>query len=351
MLHGIKTFFTTRDRRVCWYTDVFVTSLVYILLTSILHAAATLMGIGTVSGDQPLTSTVIHLLSTDVLALLATVVVYAYYRKRTLAKLNIAVVTSLDVAEAINNNSLEIVLQPISRLSNNTIVGFESLVRLNHPKYGLIPPCDLMPILNAADPSLSRRLTSYVIHKTAMYYHEFLDDGYDFQMSVNLHPDDLTDNAIISTINNIMLVSGMPTNRLTVEMSESMIDDDTSTSIKVLAGLDTLDVKIALDEYGTRVTSYLHFRDFLVDEVKIDDILTTQLDHNQQSAEIVQSVIYTAHSVGAYVTAKRVETRAAHNKVRDLGCDFVQGYIIAPPMSFEQARVWIRTQRVSGRVA
>lgn len=349
MLQRIKAFFTTRDRRACRYIELATALGAFFLLTIATHKLAALDAVSSITTSYNLTGVLFHIAATDVFALLVVLCIFAYKRKLELDKLNIVVITSMDIADAIVNDKIEVVLQPISRLSTGTIVGFESLVRLNHPQHGIITPDDLIPVLNNADPELARHLTACVIRKTTAFYREFLEEGYDFRMSVNLHPEDLTDGTIIATITNSLLVDNMPSDRLTVEISEKTLMRDISMSLKVLAGLDTLDIKMALDDYGTKVTSFLHFRDFLVDEVKIDNILTHRLDFNRHNAEVVQAVIHTAHSMGAYVTAKCVETNQTLAKVKELGCDFVQGYIIAPPMTFDQARVWIRTQQVSAK--
>lgn len=255
------------------------------------------------------------------------------------------IITPDDIVEAIANDKIEVILQPVYKLSTNTVTGFELLTRLHHPIYGVVTPFSHTTTIEDANPEAIKKLTAHIVDRAAEFYDKFKQEGYDFQMSIKLVAEDLTDGSVISTITKTLLNHRMPVDRLTVEISQSTLRGDLPSALKVIAGLDAIDVKICLDDYGMSVASFMHFKNFLIDGVKVDSSLTKRMDINQQNAEIVQAIVYTAHSAGTFVTAKHIETGAALNKAREVGCDFVQGYAVAPPMTFDQACAWLKTTR------
>lgn len=256
------------------------------------------------------------------------------------------IVESDELTAAIMEGRIDVVFQPVYRLSNGTITGFESLVRLNHPKYGYIQPDHLLPSIAAADPTVARHLTAYVVDRTASYHQTLSAAGYDLQMSINLCHHDLATPAIISTFAKAAFNYNVPLSSFTVEVSNDIVSVDPKTSLQVIAGIESAEIKLSLDDFTSGGSPFLHIRDFLVDEVKIANVVTHGITANSHNAETVRAIVHTAHSTGTYVTAKCIETPSELAHIKELGCDFVQGYIIAPPMTPDQARVWLKTQKV-----
>lgn len=254
-------------------------------------------------------------------------------------------ITEHDVSTAIDEGRLEVALQPIYNLHTNTIDGFESLVRLHHDAYGVVLPHSFNKLTDFVDSTVAHRITHFVLDRSADYYQQFRKDGYDFQMAVNLFPSDLADPSLIDQISRVTVAHDMPPDRLTVEVSEAALAPNIDISYKIIAGLETLDVKLALDDYGSRITSFVYFNDTLADSVKLDKSLVEKLNMSDANIEHVQSIIYSVHSMGASVTAKHIENQNTVTILRKIECDYVQGYIIAPPMTFDQARGWLKTQR------
>jgi EAL domain-containing protein (putative c-di-GMP-specific phosphodiesterase class I) len=322
-------------------------TLLLVLIITVLSSLTHIFGIGFIipGYTQDVRLETLSFFLTDLAIILVVFGIYTFKKHRDLARERRISLTDADIISAVMEDRLEIVLQPVYRIQSGTIAGFETLVRMRHPVYGMIRPDQLMPVIAASDPEVARRMTRFIVAKTASYYHRFYAEGYDFQMSINLHPDDLADPSIITTITSTCLTEEMPFDRLTVEVSDVVLSQRPATSMKVLAGIESIEVKLALDSYGTHGSSLLNFRDFLIDEVKIASVITHRIDFNPHNVEAVRAIVHTAHSTGTYVTAKCIETPEELKRVKEAGVDYVQGYIVAPPMTIDQARVWLKTQR------
>lgn len=270
--------------------------------------------------------------------------VYMYFAQISPPKPRVSL-TPDEVDLAIIDGRMEVVLQPVYRLRTNTVVGFESLVRLHHPIYGVVMPREFMENGVFEDTASARRLTAYVIERTADYYRMFLEDGNDFQMTVNLFSSDLKYDDIQQLILRTVRSVNMPEDRLTVEISEHTLSKDTNEHLKVINSLGNSGLKISLDDYGVQVTSFIRVKEMGAAGIKLDYRLIERLEEADTNRELIQTIIHGAHSLGTSVTAKHVEKQSIVAVLRELDCDYIQGYVIAPPMPFDQAREWIKTRR------
>lgn len=275
--------------------------------------------------------------------------VYMYFTQISPPKARVSLTPS-EVDGAISDGRMEVVLQPVYRLRTNTVVGFESLVRLHHPVFGVVMPREFMENGIFEDTAAARRLTAYVLEQTANYYRLFMDDGQDFQMTVNLFSSDLAHDDIQQMILRTIRSVDMPEDRLTVEISEHTLDKDPTEHLKVINSLGNSGLKISLDDYGVQITSFIRVKEMGAAGIKLDQRLIQQLEMAESNRELIQSIIHGAHSLGTSVTAKHVEKQSIVQILRDLDCDYIQGYVIAPPMPFAQAREWIKTRRVQQAV-
>ena len=260
--------------------------------------------------------------------------------------------TEADFVSAMERGDMEVVIQPVYDLHTNSVTGFESLLRLHHPEYGIITPHQFSSITGnavtgTANSAISRKITKYVLDKTADYYKLFKQDGYNMQMSVNLFACDMSNASLINTISSVLTTHDMPADMLMVEVAEQALVYNTDVSFKIVAGLETMGVKLTLDDYSPSMTSPMYFNGTAADGVKLDKDLTSKLLSGGANTEFVQAAIYGVHSQGASVTAKCIDSKQMMAALRSAGCDYVQGYVIAPPMTYYQAKGWLRTQRVA----
>lgn len=254
--------------------------------------------------------------------------------------------TPEEVENSIDTGRVEVVLQPVSHIRTNMVVGFESLVRLHHPVYGVVLPCEFLDGVLFERSTVAYRLTQLVIEKTAEYYNAFAAAGYDFHMTVNLFASDLKQSDLQHLIKRFITSYDMPKERLIVEISENVIAQNVPEYMRVITSLGNSGVKVSLDDYGVhQVTSFTHVKDVGAAGVKLDQRLIRRLETSTANKDLIQTIIHGAHSLGTSVTAKHVETQRAKDILCELDCDYVQGYIVAPPMPFNQSREWIKTRK------
>lgn len=251
------------------------------------------------------------------------------------------VITIDDILSAIQNNKLEIVLQPKKCLLDKRIQGVECLIRWHHCDYGTLLPDQFIPLAET-DVKVMKKLTEYVILHAAEAYLRFKNNGFNIEMAINVSALDMADPAIITSIINSLKQYNMPMEKLVLEVTETAIMRRPDSTIKVLAHLDSLGAKISLDDFGTGHSSFLYLKHFPVKEIKIDKIFVSNLLNSEHEKAIVRSTIQLAHDIGARVVAEGVEDRATQKILTDLECDYVQGYYIAKPMTINNTILWLK---------
>lgn len=318
-------------------------ALAFCALTFVNHIQVVVDGIIDITRTIGITQAPLGIVDDAIIAIIAWFV-YMYFTQIRPPKARI-MLTPEDVEKSIQTGCVEVVLQPVYHIRTNMVSGFESLVRLHHPTYGVVLPCEFLDGVLFERSTVAYQLTQLVIEKTAEYYSEFARDGHDFQMTVNLFASDLQQSDVQQLIKRTMTSYDMPNDRMTVEISEHVIAQNAPEYMKVITSLGNSGVKISLDDYGVQVTSFIRVKESGAAGVKLDQRLIGQLETSAANKELIQTIIHGAHSLGTSVTAKHVETQQVKDILRDLDCDYVQGYIVAPPMPFEQTREWIKTRK------
>ncbi len=241
-----------------------------------------------------------------------------------------------DLRKAIRNEQLTWVLQPKYSLISRSISSAEMLVRWEHPRYGEIPPNLFIPL--AEESGLVSELTQLLIKKAGAYCRQWQQQGNDLALSINISGKDLSDPALITSV--LQGFSGV-THRLTLEVTETAIIEDTVGILEILRVLRQHGVKIALDDYGTGYSSLAYIKQIQPDELKIDQLFIKSLTDSEEDEKIVRACIELGHELGAQVTAEGVETKRVLTKLEELRCDAVQGFAIAKPMTISEfMRYW-----------
>lgn len=255
------------------------------------------------------------------------------------------IITLEDLLRGMEAKELDLVVQPKKRLHDNRVTGVECLIRWNHPEYGIVMPDQFIPLAESADKAVMKALTEYVILRAAEMYNILKGQGHDLEFAINVSPNNLTDASIMVTITQALLNSNMPVNRLVLEVTETAIMKDPEMSIKVLVSLDSLGIKVALDDFGTGHSSFMYLKNFPVKEIKIDKSFTGNLHFNDHERTIVRSTVQLAHDIGARVVAEGVETLSTENILRELSCDYVQGYLIERAMGINDMIKWLQKNK------
>jgi diguanylate cyclase (GGDEF)-like protein len=234
-----------------------------------------------------------------------------------------------DLQSAVANGELRLDFQPLVRIGSQ-IVGFEALVRWQHPRRGLVPPGIFIPLTeeNGMIVAMGEWILRAACREAASWPNQL-------KISVNLSPVQCRSDDIARLVHEILIETGLSPGRLELEITEGVLIDDFAHAVSILRRLKALGVRIALDDFGTGYSSMSYLQAFPFDMIKIDRSFISNLDRPQSKA-ILRGVIGLARGLELAVTAEGVETEAQLDALARAGCDFAQGFLIGRPASIDQ---------------
>ncbi len=235
-----------------------------------------------------------------------------------------------DLRQAIIDDDLELHYQPQVRLDDGVLVGFEALMRWSHPERGPIPPDVFIPV--AEHSGLIQPLGLLALAKSASIAAEWYSaHGHQFKMSVNVSPVQFARNGLVKEISEIIAASRIPADSLEIEITESMLVQDTRHALSTLSALSEIGVGIAIDDFGTGYSSLSYLKRFPLDRLKIDRSFIKDLETSPNDQQIAKAIVQLGRSLGLSVIAEGVETVFQRDYLQALGCDEAQGYLYSPP--------------------
>ena len=242
-----------------------------------------------------------------------------------------------DLRAGITRDELVVHYQPIVDLRTERIVGFEALVRWQHPVRGLVPPGAFIPLAEETD--LIIPLGAVVLEKACRQAREWRDQwpSQRLVMSVNLSPRQFADPGLVSSIAAVLRDTALEPSALELEITETAVMDRSEVGMRALADLRALGVRLVLDDFGTGYSSLAYLRHLPLDTIKVDRSFVTELDEGDPNVAIVQAVLSLAHGLGVSVVAEGIETPEQMSRLRDLGCDLGQGYVWSRPVPAQKA--------------
>jgi diguanylate cyclase (GGDEF)-like protein len=240
---------------------------------------------------------------------------------------------------ALEAGQLTLRYQPQARIDDASIIGAEALVRWQHPDYGDVMPDDFVSI--AEQTGQIRELTRYVLDAAVHDCAGWAAAGHPMAVSVNISVRNLLENDLAVTVAETLSRHGLPSSRLTLEITETHLMADPARTGEVLRALDRLGVRLSVDDFGTGYSSLAYLKQLPVREVKVDRSFVRDLGSNSDDAAIVEAIIQLAHTLGVEVVAEGVEDAAAQDRLLELECDLVQGYHLARPMTDVQLHAWL----------
>ncbi|WP_411822639.1 EAL domain-containing protein [Leptospira sp. 'Mane'] len=246
-----------------------------------------------------------------------------------------------DLKKALERNEFIVYYQPIYDLKQKEIAHWEALVRWKHPKKGLVPPVDFIPM--AEDSGLIVPLTKYVLDESCLFVNEisFVTDK--VSVAINLSAEVFQHQNIFHWIVDVHKKTGIPFSSLQVEITESLAMKNMNETIPILSNLKDLGVKIALDDFGTGFSSLSYLEKLPLSIVKIDKSFLNNVVPGSKEALILVSIIHMAHDLGLKVIAEGVEDRTQFDLLADYKCDMIQGYLIAKPMALQEAKEFMQS--------
>lgn len=230
---------------------------------------------------------------------------------------------------AVEHKQLQLHYQPQMTMRGEA-VGFEALVRWQHQAHGAVPPSLFVPI--AAESGLIMPMSEWVLREACR---EAATWRVPLTVAVNISPLQFRYGDLPTLVHSVLLETGLPPDRLELEITENVLIDDFSRAISILSRFKSLGVRIALDDFGSGYSSLSYLHSFAFDKIKIDRSFILDLEHNRHSMAIVRAVIDLGHSLNTPVLAEGVETAAQHAMLVDTGCDEAQGYLLGRPMPIQ----------------
>ncbi|MEA2950289.1 MAG: hypothetical protein QOI40_5619 [Alphaproteobacteria bacterium] len=250
--------------------------------------------------------------------------VYRFFEPEMDARMKARRELEMDLRNALANKEFELHYQPLVNLQSNEISAFEALLRWHHPERGLISPAEFIPV--AEETGLIIPLGEWVL-RTAC--EETANWPSDVKVAVNLSPAQLKSRNVVQMVTSALEDSGMAGGRLQLEITESVLMQNTFSTLATLHELRKLGVQIAMDDFGTGYSSLSYLRSFPFDKIKIDRSFIEDLSNGAEPLAIVHAVAGLAKCLNMISTAEGVETQQQLDQLNSVGCTEMQGYLFS----------------------
>ena len=247
-----------------------------------------------------------------------------------------------DLRHAVSNGEFFVQYQPILSLSDSSLKGFEALIRWQHPTRGVISPAEFIPL--AEEAGFIVEIGRFVLEescRTMSQWRQTLPEARDLVLSVNLSVRQFNDPGLVESIRGILDKTGMPPDKLKLEVTETAIMDNAKSAVDKLNHLKELGIQISIDDFGTGYSSMSYLQKFPLDHLKIDLSFVKRMDTAPENRAIVKAIINLAHGLGLQVVAEGVEKTQHQDILASLDCEFGQGFLFSRPVGAGKARSFI----------
>jgi EAL domain-containing protein (putative c-di-GMP-specific phosphodiesterase class I) len=237
-----------------------------------------------------------------------------------------------DLRRALARDELVLHYQPTVDLRTGEIVGFEALVRWDHPEKGLIPPLEFIGV--AESTGLIAPLGRWVLTEACR---QAVAWDRPLKMAVNVSVRQFDAGDLAATVAEVLAFTGMPADRLCLEMTESVLLTDTDENLSRIVSLKALGVQLAMDDFGTGYSSLAYLRRFPMDILKIDRSFVDRLGGEDADEALVRTIVRMGRNLGMSLVAEGIETPVQLAILQEMGCDYAQGYLLSKPLPAEEA--------------
>ncbi|MES9825887.1 MAG: EAL domain-containing protein [Candidatus Thiodiazotropha endolucinida] len=254
------------------------------------------------------------------------------------AEMNLNVSRMLEVEEQLHGaqerHEFSVVYQPVVELQSNRVVAAEALLRWNNPVLGTVSPDEFIPIAEQTGVILG--IGRYVLQQAvenALRWREMLD--HEFKIAINLSPRQFRDTTLVDYIKDLLECNGLKANALVLEVTEGVLMSGQQDIEHALSRLHNNGISLAMDDFGTGYSSLNYLRKYPFDVLKVDRSFVNDLTVDPADCELVNASILMAHGLGLEVVAEGVETEDQLSQLRDMQCEYAQGYLFSRPINVD----------------
>ena len=264
--------------------------------------------------------------------------VYRLFRADMDAAMQARRVMELDLRLALAAGQLEVYYQPQIDVGAKCVAGFEALLRWRHPSKGLVSPDRFIPL--AEETGMIVPIGAWVLRQACMAATAWAGT---MKVAVNLSPVQFKSRNLVAVVEAALDESGLPPHRLELEITETVMLQDTDATLATLHKLRDLGIRVAMDDFGTGYSSLSYLRRFPFDRIKIDQSFVREMETRSDCIAIVRAVTTLGCDLGMATTAEGVETREQFDELTRAGCTEVQGYLFSPAVPVEAVPELLRT--------
>ncbi len=249
------------------------------------------------------------------------------------------VVLESELRRAIERKQITILYQPIFRLANQELVGFEALMRWQHPRMGELTPADFLPVAQEAGlgVDLGRYVLDRAVKEAAHWHKELPRPDNQLFVSVNISTRELFNSDFVGELRNLLGRESVPRGTLKLEVTEQLVMENPEQAAELLEWLHKAGASIAIDDFGTGYSALSYLSRFNFDTIKIDRSFLQDVKANPDASLVVRSIVSLAHGLGREIIAEGVETEDDLVFLRTVGCELGQGFLLSEPLTDKQA--------------
>ncbi len=245
-----------------------------------------------------------------------------------------------DLHQALMRDEFHVYYQPIIDLKQDRISGFEALIRWQHPEKGLISPDQFISCLE--ETSLIISVGMIVLKKACQQLKIWEKQGKpDLQISVNLSPLQFRKQSLLHDVESVLYQTGLSPFKLKLEITETLTMENLHQTVKLIKAFRSRGIELSIDDFGTGYSSLSYLQQFPVNNLKIDRTFVNLLESDVNNWQIIRAIIHLGQALGMSITAEGIETASQVAQLKQLKCEFGQGYYFAQPMSAEEASEYL----------
>ncbi len=247
----------------------------------------------------------------------------------------------LDLRTAIEREQFHLVYQPKVSAHSQQLTGLECLIRWQHPEKGLVSPAEFIPV--AEQSGLIIELGRWILKSSCTQTKQWLEQGFkDLVCAVNISPLQFLHHKFLDDLQSTLEITQLPAENLELEITEGVLMKDIERSTLILEKLHKMGISISIDDFGTGYSSLSYLKSFSLDKLKIDKSFVDNISVNEEDDAIIRTIIDLAQNLKLKVVAEGVETEKQAERLREYGCDEIQGYFYSKPLNVTDAFEYIK---------